>query len=186
MVSSREKKKKYYRPFLYFAFMFFLAPSAVSPRDHPITAREVGKFMNIGHLCLPASELGVFSFFCSLFSSFLIKKITKCLQMIKEWLNPKSWVKSMCKCLIKHGCVWIYRWRWARPALGSTEGGGQIYKCVAEEKCAGTGVINYRCGNVVWGNAVTVTGGTPGESWGRGDAGNRKKRGRSPFHHPQI
>lgn len=78
------KKKKYYRPFLYFAFMFFLAPSAVSPRDHPITAREVGKFMNIGHLCLPASELGVFSFFCSLFSSFLIKKITKCLQMIKE------------------------------------------------------------------------------------------------------
>lgn len=36
-------------------------------------------------------------------------------------------------------------------------------------KCMETAVINYRCGNVVRGNAATVTTGEASESGGRGE-----------------
>lgn len=48
----------------------------------------------------------------------------------------------------------------------------KIEECVLVNKCKETGVINYRCGNVVWGNAVTVTRGNARERcWEEGEGG---------------
>lgn len=43
--------------------------------------------------------------------------------------------------------------------------------CLGVNKCMETAVINYRCGNVVRGNAATVTTGEASESGGRGQGG---------------
>ena len=68
------------------------------------------------------------------------------------------------------GFTGVSRW----DSLGSRQ--EQIYiglvwdieGCVLVKKRMETGVINYRCGSVVWGNAVTVTRGIASEKRGEG------------------